>query len=204
VHSGILTTGLGCTGVGLGVVITWVQLRRARTVSTDGISLSTWALFVYMSIFWILYGWAIRSPIVTSGSLFVLPLQILIIAKLEPHRHVGTLLKTGAFIFTLSFLPVILWGWKAGCYGTAIVMVLNRLPQIVELIRSADVDGVSVGSWSIGVVACAAWLSYYVGEKLWPPFLATLLALLGNLAIVILASWRHRQHAVARALEIVA
>lgn len=177
--------------VGLGG--TYAQFRRAANVGVEGISLATWILFAYMGGFWITYGLVASSWQVVAGSLVVLPLQLAILFRLRPWEHWRV--ASHAFIFFLlcCALPTVLWGWPGGVYGTGVAMVINRGPQVVELLRHRDAGGVSVGSWSLGVVGCGLWVTYYAGAHLWAALAATSCAGLANLAIAVLAAWRHQQ-----------
>jgi len=129
-----------------------------------------------------------------------LPLQLALVWQLEPRRHLKTVVFSFSVIFLLSFVTSMVWGWKAGVLGTTCAMFWNRLPQIIELIRDPDVRGVSISSWLIGAGCSALWVAYYVGVKNWFAMLATAVAVLGNLTIVLLAWWRQRQQQASETL----
>ena len=179
-------------GVSLGAVSTFFQFRRARTISVDGISLTTWYQFVVMSGFWISYGLAIREPVIVAGSLVVLPMQVSIVARLRPWDH-RTIVRSSAFMVVCCVAPTVLFGWTAGVLGTGVAMVANRFPQIITLVRHPGDFGVSAGSWMVGAICSAMWISYYAGARLWAAMAATAAAMLGNIAISVLAYWRHRE-----------
>jgi hypothetical protein len=185
----------GLAGVAFGVGATWSQFRRARRVSTDGISLTTWYQFLLMGIFWTSYGVGVHSRIVIAGSVLVFPMQVAIVRRLEPWRHPRTIVRASVFIAVCCFLPTVLFGWSAGALGTGVAMVINRLPQIIELVRHPGDLGVSVASWSIGAISMLVWICYYAGEGLVAPLVATAAGMCGNVAIAVLAAWRHRQNA---------
>ena len=146
---------LGWAGVTMGVISTWIQYRRARSISVDGISLVTWLQFILMGIFWISYGAERHSLIIAAGAAFVMPMQISIVARLKPWRHGANVMRAVAFIFACSAAPTLLLGWQAGVYGIGVAMALNRVPQIMTLVRNRGDLGVSVGSWSLGAVCSA-------------------------------------------------
>jgi uncharacterized protein with PQ loop repeat len=185
----------------MGWFLTGVQLRRAWLVSTDGISLATWCTFIYATIFWGWYGLAVHDVVVLWSSIVIFPIQAAIIAKIEKRGEARTMLMAGLFVFVTCGLPTIIWGWSAGCYGAGVLMVLNRWPQIKALVSSSEVEGVSVASWSIGTVSLALWVIYYSQHNKWAPLIASGGAGLGNLVIVALATWRHRQHRLAHPKE---
>jgi uncharacterized protein with PQ loop repeat len=178
----------------MGWFLTIVQLRRAWLVSTDGIALATWCTFIFATIFWTWYGFAVHDPVVLWSSLVIFPIQAAIIAKIEKRGEGKTILAAAAFVFVTCGLPTMLWGWSAGCYGAGVLMILNRWPQIKTLLVSSEVEGVSVASWSIGTVSLFLWVLYYSEHNKWAPLVASGGAAIGNVAIVVLATWRHRQH----------
>ena len=179
--------------MGVGLVSTMVQLRRAATRGVEGVSLATWLLFVYMGCFWISYGVAAHSWAVIMGSLIVLPLQLAILVRLRPWRHGATVSAALAFFAATCVVPTLMWGWAGGVYGTGVTMMLTRAPQLLELVRTRDASGVSTGSWMLGTVGSALWVTFYDGTHLWAPLVATLVSGAGNATIASLAAWRHRQ-----------
>jgi hypothetical protein len=185
---------LGWAGVTMGVISTWIQFHRARRISVDGISLVTWLQFILMGIFWISYGAERHSVIIAAGAAFVMPMQIYIVAKLKPWRHLAELAQATGFIFACGALPTALLGWQAGVYGIGVAMAFNRIPQIMTLVRNRGDLGVSVGSWALGALTSAMWIAFYAGHHNWAGLIATAAAMAGNVAIALLASWRHHQH----------
>jgi len=190
----LFATTAGVLGLLSGYWMTWVQFHRARTVGTEGISLATWLLFLWMGFFWASYGLAISNELMWGGSLPLLPLQAALVWQLAPLRQPKTIVVTFVAIGVVSFGTTGLWGWNAGVAGTTVAMFWNRLPQIVELIRDPDVRGVSISSWTIGAVCSVLWVTYYLGERLWFALVATAVATASNLVIAGLAYWRQRQH----------
>ncbi len=187
-----LTVVLGWTAVSLGLISTVAQFRRVSSRGVEGVSLATWVIFVYMGVFWITYGFVKGSLEIILGSLLVLPVQLGILARLEPWRHTRVVLQSLAFIGLFGVVPTILGGWSDGVYGIGIAMSITRGPQILELVRSEDASGVSVSSWALGAVGAALWMIFYVGAHLWAAFIATGLAGLASLTIAVLATWRHQ------------
>ncbi len=184
---------VGWLGVALSFLATWYQFHRVRTVGIDGVSLTTWFQFCLMGGFWMSYGAAVHDVVIIAGSLFCWPLQAAIVMRLSPLRQLGTLARAVAFIGACSLLPTLAFGWTAGVYGTGVAMVANRMPQLTKLVRHKGDMGVSVGSWSIGAACSAMWIVYYIPTKLWAPLISTAAAMCGNIAIAVLAAYRHRQ-----------
>jgi hypothetical protein len=188
-----LADTVGLTGVALSGVSTWCQYRRARTISVEGISLTTWYQFILMGVFWVSYGLAEHAPIVIAGSVLCFPWQMAIVARLSPHRHLAHVAVGTAFVSLCCAVPTIAFGWSAGAVGCGVAMAVNRLPQIIDLLRYPRDLGVSVASWAIGGVCSVAWIGYYEFAHLWAALAATAAGMIGNILIASLASWRHRQ-----------
>lgn len=90
--------------------------------------------------------------------------------------------------------PILLWGWSGGVFGTGIAMTINRAPQQIESVRARGASGVSSTSWFLRDFGCALWIMFYTGTHLSSTLTATVfagLAGLANLAIALLATWRH-------------
>ncbi len=189
---------LGWVAVGVGLVGTAAQFRRLHRRGLDGVSVATWVLFVLMGGFWITYGAVDRSWTIVMGSLIVLPLQLGIVLRLRPWRHGRTVVTTTTFFLVSCVLPTVLWGWPGGVYGTGVAMMVNRGPQLLELVREVHAAGVSVGSWALGSVGSVLWVAYYSGAHLWAALAATAVAGLANVTITLLAWWRHREAMATR------
>jgi uncharacterized protein with PQ loop repeat len=187
------TVSMGWLAVLSGVVGTYAQLRRVRTLGVEGVSLATWVLFVYMGCFWITYGFVAHSWEVVFGSLMILPMQLAILFRLAPWRRWAVPARAMAYFIACCVLPTLLWGWAGGVFGTGVAMTINRAPQLIELVRHDAASGVSAASWFVGVFGCTLWITYYVGAHLWAALTATAFAGLANLAIALLATWRHAQ-----------
>jgi uncharacterized protein with PQ loop repeat len=189
----VFTVEMGWLAVLSGVVGTATQLRRVSTRGIEGVSLATWVLFVYMGCFWITYGFSARSVQVILGSALILPMQLSILFRLKPWLRAAVPLRALGYFVLCCVVPTLLWGWAGGVLGTGIAMTINRAPQLIELIRHADASGVSATSWFIGAFGCTLWILYYTGAHLWAALTATAFAGLANLAIGLLATWRHTQ-----------
>lgn len=193
-----LADTVGLTGVALSGVATWCQYRRARTISVDGISLTTWYQFTLMGAFWVSYGLAVHAPIIIAGSVLCFPWQVAIVSRLSPHRHLARIATGTAFVSLCGVVPTIAFGWSAGAIGCGVAMAANRIPQMIDLVHYPRDLGVSVASWAIGGVCSVAWIGYYEVAHLWAALAATAAGMVGNVLIAALASWRHHQRTGAR------
>jgi uncharacterized protein with PQ loop repeat len=186
-------TTFGWMAVTVGVLSTIAQLRRANSIGTEGISLATWVLFIFLGGYWIAYGVNQRSWIIVMGSLSVLPLQLAVIFRLKPWLRWNVSLRCLGFFLLCCIVPTFFWGWAGGVFGVGLAMAANRLPQLFEVARHRGAMGVSVGAWSISTCGSLFWISYYGGFHLWAACFATCLSGTANITIALLASWRHRQ-----------
>lgn len=200
-----ITISMGWLAVASGIVGTSYQLRRVRTLGVEGVSLATWVLFVYMGCFWITYGFAAHSAEVVLGSVLILPIQLSILVRLAPWRRWEVPARALGYFVICCVVPTIMWGWAGGVFGTGVAMTINRTPQLIELVRHPEATGVSATSWFVGAFGCTLWILYYTGVHLWAALTATAFAGLANLAIALLATWRHGQNReVVIASEVVA
>jgi uncharacterized protein with PQ loop repeat len=188
-----LSTVLGWVAVSLGVGSTVAQHRRAKFIGIEGVSLATWVMFILLGLFWISYGIAVHSLIIVLGSLLVLPLQLAIVFRLQPWKRWHVAVRCLIFFVLCCVMPTLFWGWAAGVLGAGVAMVGNRAPQIIELVKYRGASGVSVGGWTLSVCCAALWAGYYIGFHMWAALTATCFAGAANLAIALLATWRHRQ-----------
>ena len=94
------TVAVGWLAVVLGVVVAHVQFKRMSQRGVEGVSLATWTQFLYLDIFWILYGVAAHSWRLMIGCTITLPLQLLIWIELKPWER-----------FRVSFHSLALVGW---------------------------------------------------------------------------------------------
>ena len=191
--SHLLFSIIGWIAAFLGLPGTIVQYRRILKDGVEGISVATWMLFAFMCVYWIAYGVAVSSWVVIMGSLIVFPFQLLVISHLSPMKHLKIVFGSAVFILLCAWLPAMIWGWNAGVYGTGFAMVMNRMPQLIELIRVKHVFGVSASSWAIGSLGSFLWIIYYISERMWAAFFATLVSGIVNVLIMILTIWRHHQ-----------
>jgi uncharacterized protein with PQ loop repeat len=188
-----LAVTFGWVAVLLTVGGTAAQFRRVSRLSIEGVSLATWTLFVFMGCFWTAYGLDRHSAIIILGSMLTLPFQVAIVLRLKFWRRWLVVMRSLTFSLVLCALPVLVWGWPGGVYGTGIAMVVNRAPQLIELIRYPDATGVSVAMWFLGVAGALCWVLYYQSTRLWAALASTACAGLASLSIALLAMWRHRQ-----------
>jgi uncharacterized protein with PQ loop repeat len=190
-----LTATLGWLAVAVGALSFFGQFRRLVRMGLDGISLSTWLLFSLNGVLWIFYGaFYAHSTEVVVGSLVCLPFQFAVVIRLSPWRHYQATLGALGVFFGCCIMPGIFGGWQACAYGAGVAMVLLRLPQLIELTRSGNADGVSSISWFVVAASTGLWVLYFGALHSWAPMAAYASSGLLSVVVGILAVWRHHQH----------
>jgi uncharacterized protein with PQ loop repeat len=192
---------LGWLAVAAGAVGTYAQYRRVTANGVAGVSVATWVLFALMGGFWITYGVAAHSAEVVTSGVIILPVQLAILIRLRPWEQRGVVAGSLASFLACCVMPTVLLGWAGGVYGTGVAMTLNRMPQLVELVRRPDATGVSAGAWYLGAAGALCWVAYYSGVHLWAALIATSAAGVASLTIALLVTWRHAQNREPWALD---
>jgi uncharacterized protein with PQ loop repeat len=188
-----ITVFLGWLAVVLGAIVAYTQFRRISGRGIEGVSLATWTLFVYMGVFWTLYGVSIHSWQLVLGGAVSLPLQLMIWLRLKPWNRPRVSVHSLIFFAAFCSVPAIFWGWSGAAVGAGTAGWITRMPQLVQLVRHEEATGVSASSWLTAGMVSGLWVIYYSGAHLWPVMSVTAVAGLVSLSIGTLASWRHRQ-----------
>jgi uncharacterized protein with PQ loop repeat len=188
-----VTIIIGWIAVLLGGVVGLAQFRRMSQRGVEGVSLATWTLFLYLAVFWALYGISIHSWQLIIGSALSLPLQGMVWARLKPWTRPRLAINSLILFAAFCCVPAIFWGWSGAAVGAGTAGWITRSPQLVQLVRHEEASGVSASSWMTAGFVSGLWVIYYSGEHLWPVMSVTAVAGLVSLSIAALASWRHRQ-----------
>jgi uncharacterized protein with PQ loop repeat len=183
---------IGWAGATTGTLTTIAQVVRVRRVGTDGVNATTWALFLFMSGFWLAYGIASRSPEIVVASLVGLPFLVDLLARLTVADRRQGLARGAAAVVVAAWLPTALLGWDGGLLGIGVLVVATRAPQFTQVVRAHHADGVSVTSWLLGSCSVAMWLGFYVGTGRAAAAVTMGAALVANLSIVAMTVIRHR------------
>jgi uncharacterized protein with PQ loop repeat len=184
---------VGWIAVVLGSVVAYAQYRRISRRGVEGVSFATWTLFIYVGVFWVIYGVAVRSWQLVLGCSLTLPLQLLIWYRLTPPAKLRSTFYSFLFILACCLLPAVAWGWAGAVVGVGVAGWITRGPQLVTLLRANGASGVSSSSWLTAALVSSLWIVYYVGARLWPVMIVTAVAGTVSLIIAALARWRHAQ-----------
>jgi uncharacterized protein with PQ loop repeat len=188
-----LASAAGWAGAIFGTLTTIAQVIRIRRLGVDGVNATTWALFLLMSVYWLAYGLAVRSPQIIVSVLAAAPFLCWLLALLEPSASLRGVARAACATAFAAFLPAALFGWSVGLLGLGVVIVATRMPQLVQLVRATHADGVSVASWLYGAASVGLWLAYYVSTTKLAAAATMAAALAMNLSIVAFTLARHRQ-----------
>jgi uncharacterized protein with PQ loop repeat len=188
-----VSIAVGWLAVVLGTATAYTQYRRMTTRGIEGVSFATWTLFIYVGMFWVVYGTSVHSWQLVIGCSITLPFQFLIWYQLRPREKLPATLYAFLFIAACCALPALAWGWAGAVVGVGIGGWITRAPQLIKLVRSRDAAGVSTSSWLTAGVVSGLWVIYYIGARLWPVMFVTAVGGSVSLVIAALASWRHRQ-----------
>jgi uncharacterized protein with PQ loop repeat len=184
---------IGWIAVVLGCAVAYAQYKRISTRGVEGVSFTTWTLFIYLGIFWVTYGFDVHSWQLIIGCGVTLPLQLLIWHRLKPWERIRANVYSFVIIVSFCFLPALVWGWNGAVVGVGMAGWVTRGPQLTRLVRSPAAEGVSTSSWLTASCVSALWVIYYLGARLWPVMFVTAVGGFASLIIAALAGWRHRQ-----------
>jgi len=82
--------------------------------------------------------------------------------------------------------------------AAAILSVASFVPQIVKMIQTKDVSGVSLRTYALTVTCFALWIAYGARLGAWPIIVSNAFALTMS-AVVLFLKWRFSQRDVSGA-----
>jgi len=183
---------VGWGGVTVGTFTTVAQAVRVRRLGAEGVNATTWSLFTLMSLFWLAYGLAVRSPEIVTASIIGVPFLLGLLWMLDPATRWRGLGRAAVAVVATTWVPTALLGWNAGLLGIGVLVVATRALQLAQVVRAHHARGVSTASWLLGAASIALWLAYYVATSRTATAVTMGFALLANLSIVALSVARHR------------
>lgn len=152
--------GVWCTFTSL--IFVWPQVwRMVRHDTSHGVSPISIAHGLVGSALWFTYGISMsRDAIWISNGQFITA-QIIIISVLFRHGSMpvalmakfGTLLGS-LLLITIPASPSVV-GWMA-----TTVSVTSLMPQVVHVIKTENLHGISVASWIMTIVSASSWMIY--------------------------------------------
>jgi uncharacterized protein with PQ loop repeat len=179
--------------VGLNILFVWPQvLRIVRLRVVDGVSWVTWVISCVLFSVWAGYAWGEQywSLLVANVSCFVGALLLL---------FVGAKLRWGFRVLGLAVGAVVMVGLVSAVWGVVAVAIMTvagvgmRVPQVVALLRSEGVAGVSVSTWAMSTVTAALWLSISLSKGATGAAIANVTALVAGLVLLGLLFWKRNR-----------
>lgn len=148
----------------LGSGMAFPQARKlVRTRRVEGVSAAWIGVSMALNAWWLAYAFAeqVWALVPVSATSLVLYTTIAVVfvrtAGLASAGGVGS----GALVLGgVPAVALLAGGWSVAglviglCYG------LQLLPAVVESFRSADLTGISAGTWLIALAEAALWLVY--------------------------------------------
>jgi len=152
--------GVWCTFTSL--IFIWPQVwRMVRHDTSHGISPFSVAHGLVGSALWFTYGVSMdRHAIWISNGQFITA-QIIIISVLYRHKSMSIALMAkfaaalaALLLITIPVSPAVV-GWMA-----TTVSVTSLMPQVVHVVKTENLHGISVGSWLMTIMSASSWMVY--------------------------------------------
>jgi MtN3 and saliva related transmembrane protein len=152
--------GVWCTFTSL--IFIWPQVwRMVRHDTSHGISPFSIAHGLVGSALWFSYGVSIgRNAIWISNGQFITA-QIIIISVLYRHKtmSLALLAKFAATLAALLLITIPVSPSVVGWMATT-VSITSLMPQVVHVIKTENLHGISVVSWLMTIMSAASWMIY--------------------------------------------
>ena len=152
--------GVWCTFTSL--IFVWPQVwRMVRHDTSHGISPFSIAHGLVGSALWFTYGISMsRDAIWISNGQFITA-QIIIISVLYRHKsmNIALMAKFAAALAALLLITIPVSPSVVGWMATT-VSVTSLMPQVVHVIKTENLHGISVVSWLMTTMSAASWMIY--------------------------------------------
>lgn len=152
--------GAWCTFTSL--IFIWPQVwRMVKHDTSHGVSPFSIAHGLVGASLWFTYGISMgRDAIWISNGQFITA-QIIIISVLYRHgsMSIALMAKFAGALGALLLIAVPVSPSTVGWMATT-VSVTSLMPQVVHVIKTDNLHGISVGSWLMTIVSAASWTVY--------------------------------------------
>ena len=183
--------GVWCTTFSLAFI--WPQVwRTVRHDTTHGISAFSVVHGLAGSAIWLAYGITADRPAIWFSNASFIVAQSIIISVLLRHQRmpVSLLFKFAVILATVLaiFLPVssAVIGWIATFTSAS-----SLVPQVVHVVRTDNLHGISIVSWLMTVFSAASWMIY--GWVLDDPIMSVINYInIPMMFVIITKSWQWR------------
>jgi MtN3 and saliva related transmembrane protein len=152
--------GVWCTFTSL--IFIWPQVwRMVRHDTSHGISPFSVAHGLVGSAMWFTYGVSMgREAIWFSNGSFIAA-QLIIISVLYKHGSISPalMMKFASALAALLLIAVPVSPSVVGWMATTI-SVTSLMPQVVHVVKTENLHGISVVSWIMTIMSSASWMIY--------------------------------------------
>jgi MtN3 and saliva related transmembrane protein len=149
-----------CTSLGLAFI--WPQVwRAARHDTSHGISPFGLMHGIVGSSLWLTYGILQGDAAIWFSNISFIVAQSIIISVVYRHGKIPrqVLVRVGAALFALALLLTQVSATPVGFVAIA-VSGSSIVPQLIHVIRTENLHGISISSYLIAILNCSSWLIY--------------------------------------------
>lgn len=186
-HTGGVELAAGIAGIALSWGLAGAQWWRSRR-SAAGISAQSWGVFLAVNATWVVYALGVSNPYLLLNGLGAGACNVALLRRVDPRRA-----RTFATVAVATVGAAALGssvGWGPVAAWCVLMAAWLRWPQVAELLRAPDVQGVSLASWVLASANNAVWI-VVAAERDDAWLLAANVVLgLSSLAVVALCVWR--------------
>lgn len=185
---------LGYVGAAANVLTGVPQLARVRRDGPSGLSPLSLLTWLACNLAWAAWAVAVGDvPVMLScGFGSVAPLLVSALAVRDGHVPAHAVAAAAAAAALLPvYTPVALAGWLA-----AAASLTYNIPQVTKLLRSSDVNGLSIGRYGFEQTRILCWIAYGTAAGLAPLVVTSVLQLVPVLVITALIVAHRRRVAL--------
>lgn len=154
---------IGWVAAALGACITLPQLfRLLRTDSVAGVAQSTWQLSLGANLAWASHGFVVGHVNMWLPNVVLLIWTVLILRMFRRHREVTwwQLVWPGLGLATVTTLIDVFAGPVAFAAVAAVPAVVSMVAQLLALVRSPELTGVSALFYVINFTNQLLWITW--------------------------------------------
>ncbi len=191
-----LTLTLGVIAPLFAILQCVAQAMRINRTGAVGVSMSTWILSAAVSETWLGYGssFHVAAEIYANIPYVIVSAYVVWVAARSEHvvgRGCARFLGASALAVLISLTGLSHhWRWilASVAVGGAVVIYI---PQMLVTLRSRDLTGVSIVSWSLALITGVAWALY--GELIHQlPVALPAVVLIPSTIVILIQVARHR------------
>jgi uncharacterized protein with PQ loop repeat len=172
-----------------------MRINRSGAV---GVSMSTWILSAFVGELWIAYGVSFRVPSeIYANIAFVMVAGYVVLVAARSQR-VGR--RSGETCIGITALAVLIslsgvshhWRWILATVAVGGAVVIY-LPQMMMTLRTKELEGVSIVSWTLALVTGLSWALYGLLIHQ-PPVSLPAVVMIPTTLVILAQVTRHRLH----------